>query len=144
MLTITRGDNKLMVNFAGKTALIIEDNISSIRVLEQLLKRVNMESAAIQDTHNVEQQLANATVPDVIFLDLEMPFTNGYTVLAAIKADDRFQGVPVVACTTHISHLNDTKRAGFDSFLGKPLDSRLFASQLERIFNGEQIWEVPS
>ena len=133
-----------MVNFAGKTALIIEDNISSIRVLEQLLKRVNVASVAIHDTRDVESQLTQVAVPDVIFLDLEMPFTNGYTVLAAIKADARFQSVPVIACTTHISHLNDTKRAGFDGFLGKPLDHRLFALQLERILNGEQIWEVPS
>ena len=133
-----------MVNLTGKTALIIEDNISSIRVLEQLFKRVGMESVAIQDTHDVEKQLARIAIPDVIFLDLEMPFTNGYTVLAAIKADARFQSIPVIACTTHISHLNDTKRAGFDGFLGKPLDSRLFPAQLERILNGEQIWEVPN
>jgi two-component system, cell cycle response regulator DivK len=133
-----------MGKLAGKTALIIDDNSSAIRVLEQLLIRESMTSLGIQDTHNIRKHLANASVPDVIFLDLEMPFTNGYAVLETIKGDARFKNVPVIAYTTHISHLNDAKRAGFDGFLGKPVDGRVFGSLVERILNGEKVWEVPN
>ena len=132
-----------MTNLAGKAALIIEDDSRSVRVLEQLLSRENMTSEAILNTHDIAEQLQIVTVPDVIFLDLEMPTTNGYTVLESIQADSRFDGVPVVAYTTHVSHLNDAKNAGFHSFLGKPLDGRQFAANLTRILDGERVWEIP-
>jgi CheY-like chemotaxis protein len=69
---------------------------------------------------------------------------NGYAVLEHIQQNEKYSGVPVVAYTTHISHLNDARRAGFHSFLGKPIDGRNFGKQLERILNGESVWEVPS
>ena len=51
--------------------------------------------------------------------------------------------IPVVAYTTHTSHLNAVKQAGFNGMLGKPLDSRQFPDQLTRILAGEAVWEVP-
>ena len=51
--------------------------------------------------------------------------------------------IPVVAYTTHTSHLNSVKQAGFNGMLGKPLDSRQFPDQLTRILAGEAVWEVP-
>lgn len=129
--------------FDGKTALIIEDDVSAIRVLEQLLGQLDIPSEAIHDSAKVIQQLAEVAVPDVVFLDLEMPSSNGYTILEYMQKDNRFEGVPIVAYTTHISHLNDARRAGFHSFLGKPIDGRQFPVHLEKILNGEKVWEIP-
>lgn len=132
-----------MSKFEGKSALIIEDDSSSIRVLEQLLKQVNMTAEVILDSKNIQEKLEASNIPDVVFLDLEMPASNGYSVLQMIQNNNRFEGVPVVAYTTHISHLNDVRKAGFHSFLGKPVNGREFPNYLERIFNGEHVWEVP-
>ena len=129
--------------FEGKTALIIEDDDTSIRVMQQLLKQVNIPADVIWDSKKVKEQLNETSAPDVVFLDLEMPSSNGYTVLEMIQKDDRFDGVPVVAYTTHISHLNDARNAGFHSFLGKPVNGREFPIHLEKILNGENVWEVP-
>ena len=129
--------------FDGKKALIIEDDASAIQVLEQLLGQLNVPAESIYDSAKVIQQLSEVAVPDVIFLDLEMPSSNGYTVMEYIQKDSRFDGVPVVAYTTHISHLNDAKRAGFHSFLGKPIDGREFANHLGKILTGEAVWEIP-
>lgn len=133
-----------MSAFDGKTALIIEDDMNSILVLEQLLRQVSVPTNVIQDSKIVVQQLNEVPVPDIIFLDLEMPSSNGYTVLEYIQKNHRFKGVPVVAYTTHISHLNDVKNAGFHSFLGKPIDGRQFPTYLGKILNGEHVWEIPS
>ena len=131
-----------MTTFPGKTALIVEDDETSIRVLEQLLKQVDVATDVIHDSYTIKDRLQEVEAPDVIFLDLEMPQSNGYTVLQLIQNNPKFDNIPVVAYTTHISHLNGARRAGFHSFLGKPLDGRMFASQLERIFGGEAVWEV--
>jgi two-component system cell cycle response regulator DivK len=132
-----------MSQFEGIRALIIEDDQTSINVLMRLLNQLAIEADVIHDSAAMEEQLSAISRPDVIFLDLEMPAANGYTVLEMIQRDECFDGVPVVAYTTHTSHMNDARRAGFNGFLGKPLDSSLFPGQLARILNGEQVWEVP-
>ena len=132
-----------MSQFEGIQVLIIEDDRTSINVLRRLLDQLDVAAAVIHDSALVKDELGEVNRPDVIFLDLEMPATNGYKVLELIQQDEIFDGVPVVAYTTHTSHLNDARRAGFDGLLGKPLDSGLFAGQLARILNGEQVWEVP-
>jgi CheY-like chemotaxis protein len=132
-----------MPSFNGKLALIIEDDTTSIRVLEQLLKLLQVETYVLTDTGNFYHDLAEIPVPDVIFLDLEMPGRNGYEILDYLKTSNIVQSVPVVAYSTHVSHLNNARDAGFHSFLGKPLDGKLFAQQLDDILNNIPVWEVP-
>src|SRR5215207_1546181 len=112
-----------MSQFAGKLAVIIEDDLRSIKVLEQLLKQIGIVSSILRDSVDIGAKLEKIDCPDIIFLDLEMPSINGYRVLDLIHNIEKLSQVPVVAYTTHISHLNDTRRAGFHSFLGKPLDN---------------------
>ena len=71
-----------------------------------------------------------------------MPFTNGYEILTMIHADPYFDGVPVVAYTTHLSHMNEARNAGFHSYLGKPIDKRAFPGQLSDILHGQPVWSA--
>ncbi|MCL4256263.1 MAG: response regulator [Anaerolineae bacterium] len=132
-----------MKKFTGKTALVIEDDETSIKVMVQLLKYVDMTSTIIHDSYDMEAQLQAIPVPDVIFLDLEMPQANGYSVLEYIQRQPHLANIPVVAYTTHTSHVNLAQKAGFHSFMGKPIDGQMFPVWMEKIFNGEQVWEVP-
>jgi two-component system cell cycle response regulator DivK len=95
----------------------------------------------VQKSRDVDSVLQQIGPVDVVFLDLEMPEFNGYEVLQRLRADARFQNVPVVACTVHISEINTTQEMGFDGFLGKPLDADRFPQQLQRILSGESVWE---
>jgi CheY-like chemotaxis protein len=129
-----------MNSFEGKTVISIEDGQSS-GVLEQTLNQFGITAQVILDSSDIETELDSSSTPDVIFLDLETSHMNGYAVLEHIQQNEKYSHVPVVAYTTHTSHLNDAKRAGFHSFLGKPIDERNFANQLSRILAGESIWE---
>lgn len=132
-----------MVTFNDKSAVIIEDDETSIKVLQKLLEQNGVSVTIIRDSIEAVRQLRQAALPDVIFLDLEMPRSNGYVVLEMIREIPIFQDTPVIAYTTHTSHLKNAKQAGFSGFLGKPLDSRQFTEQLARILNGEAVWEIP-
>jgi CheY-like chemotaxis protein len=133
-----------MAPFSQKTAVIVEDDETSIKVLEQLLSQLGVQTVIIRDSIESSRLLQSIDRPDVIFLDLEMPRSSGYAVLAMIHEMASLRGVPTVAYTTHTSHLNEAKRAGFHSFIGKPLDSHLFKDQLSRILSGTPVWEVAS
>lgn len=132
-----------MTSIANKVAVIIEDDETSIKVLERFLVQLSVKSVVIRDSLEAVKHLQQVQNPDVIFLDLEMPRSNGYAVLGLIQDMTGLDSVPIVAYTTHISHLNEAKRAGFHSFIGKPLDAQQFPKQLERILNGMPVWEVP-
>ena len=127
---------------SNKHALIIDDNTSNMNVLVRLLEKENVSSTRVLDPKQLKNTLQSIGGVDIVFLDLEMPMIDGFQVFDQLKADPRFDGVPIVAYTVHVSELNEAHRYGFDGFLGKPLDSDRFPDQLQRIFNGEGVWET--
>src|SRR5688572_6925026 len=105
-----------MNSFEGKTVISIEDNQAGSNVLEQTLRQLGVTAQIILDSADIQTELESSSAPDAIFLDLESTNMNGYAVLEAIQQNSKFAHVPVVAYTTHISHLSDAKHAGFHSF----------------------------
>jgi len=102
-----------MFSLGGVHALIIEDDQTSIDVLKNLLEQLDVNTSIIRVAtgRDVWDSLRTVAVPDVIFLDLEMPGMNGYEVLDLLREDEELGNVPVVAYTTHISHMNNARRA---------------------------------
>ncbi|MBN1429010.1 MAG: response regulator [Anaerolineae bacterium] len=123
-------------------ALIVDDNVSNVEALKALLYREGVVATTLISPIDLPDLLDTLAPVDVVFLDLEFPNYTGFDVLEQLKADPRLAGVPFVAYTVHISEQNEARQAGFDSFLGKPLDVQRFPEQLQRIFNGEHVWEI--
>lgn len=122
-------------------ALIIDDDVRNTAVLASLLSKQGVQSTEVNDSTTLTTRLEGIKRVDVVFLDLEMPGSNGYDVLALIKADKRFRNVPVVACTVYVGEINTAHQSGFSGFIGKPLDADRFPDQLQRILKGEAVWE---
>jgi two-component system sensor histidine kinase/response regulator len=127
--------------FEGKTVISIEDKQIGSDVLEQTLNQLGIIVQIILDSSDIEAEIDASGSADVIFLDLETSNMNSYAVLEHIQQSSKFANIPVVAYTTHTSHLSDAKHAGFHSFLAKPLDEANFPNQLSRILAGESVWE---
>ena len=71
-----------------------------------------------------EGKYAQATRPDLILLDLNLPRKGGREVLAEIKADDRLKRIPVVVLTTSQAE-EDIARAyhlNANCYIAKPVD----------------------
>jgi two-component system cell cycle response regulator DivK len=122
-------------------ALIVDDNSVNVQVLETLLAKQGVTSTRVLDPVKLAATVADLGHLDVVFLDLEMPHLTGYEVMARLKADTRFDGIPVVAYTVHMSQIQEAHSAGFHSFIPKPIDPKRFPDQLERILSGEPVWE---
>ena len=61
--------------------------------------------------------------PDLILLDIQMPGLDGFGVCAQLRADPRFEEVPIVAMTAGLMRGEHERAiaAGFSEFLGKPI-----------------------
>ena len=123
-------------------ALIIDDNSMNIDVLIILLDREGISYTAIESPRYLNDALNAVEHFDVVFLDLEFPNGNGFKLLDELRLDSRLDETPIVAYTVHTSEIDVARRAGFDSFLGKPLDTKKFPAQVQRILRGEQVWET--
>ncbi|MHB8625443.1 MAG: response regulator [Aggregatilineales bacterium] len=127
---------------AAPHALIIDDDPNNVEVLSMMLSREGITSTTLHSPRGLAEILRVLAHFDLVFVDLEFPDGDGYTVLSELKADQRFMNVPIVAYTVHISSIDKARRAGFHSFLGKPLNSRYFSGQIKRILNHQAVWEV--
>ena len=130
-----------MTDLTNLQALIIEDNPGDTKVLQTLLSRIGMEFVTL-DGSDILMALQQVPIPDIIFLDLELPGKNGFQVLEELQSIPEFGEVPVVAYTSHTSEMAYARRAGFHSFLGKPLKSADFGNQVTQIISGQSVWEV--
>ena len=77
-------------------------------------------------------------------MDIRLPYEDGYGALKKIRSSDRLKTVPIIAVTAEASleQMNKARAAGFNGFLGKPLDPDRFPEQIRRIMNGEAVWEI--
>jgi two-component system cell cycle response regulator DivK len=81
---------------------------------------------------------------DLILMDIRLPYEDGYGALKKIRESERLKDTTIVAVTAEASseQIKKARAAGFDGFLGKPLDPDRFPEQIQSILNGEAIWEL--
>lgn len=124
-------------------AVIIDDNVKNVNVLARLLTQQGFSVISISDPLKFDEIQAQLPQTSVVFLDLHMPYVNGYQILNKIKGIANLKELPVVAYSVHANELNEVYKQGFDGFLGKPIDSERFPHQLRQILNGEPLWDAP-
>ena len=123
-------------------ALIIEDNSNNSEVLAILLELQGVASTNVRSTRQVASTIEQLEQVDVIFLDLEFPYGDGFSVFKLLRSDPRYAAIPIIAYSVHISQVDKVRAAGFQGFLGKPLSIEQFPDQLRRILSGIAVWEV--
>ncbi len=71
----------------------------------------------------LDQEFAAGKTPQLIILDLNMPKMNGTRTLQALKADARFQHIPVIIYSTSVNPVEQQRciELGAHSYLTKPL-----------------------
>lgn len=125
----------------NKEALIIEDNPPNVQVLDMLLKSQGYETTVKSSLAELEKVLISGKTFDLIFLDVELP--DGDAIDWMLENKNKINSAEqshVVGYSVHISEIPRAKEAGFDSFLGKPIDSAEFPKLLDQILSGEKIW----
>jgi two-component system cell cycle response regulator DivK len=81
---------------------------------------------------------------DLILMDIRLPYEDGYAALEKLRTARTLKGTKVVAVTAEASteQMRKARDAGFDGFLGKPLNPDHFPEQIRRILAGEPVWEL--
>ena len=118
--------------------LIIEDNPTNMELMVYLLRAFGYQPLL---AHNGEEGVAAARRerPDLIICDVHLPKLDGYGVVAQLKQDPALQHIPALAVTA-LAMVGDREKllaAGFDGYIGKPIEPDTFVSQIESFLPGE-------
>lgn len=106
------------------TILVIEDDPSFLDLLRlHLLSANHSVNAAENPEQGLHSLLENP--PDLILLDLDLPYLSGFEVLEALRGDPASHNIPVIIVTARSDDETHSrcKRTGVDGFLTKPLRS---------------------
>jgi two-component system cell cycle response regulator DivK len=124
--------------------LVVDDDADNRIVISRLLRLsgVSPERCCEIEGDAADYLSRSGTKYDLVFLDLHLPKKDGYTVLAEIRANPELSKTKVVALTASVTHydIERCKAAGFDGFIGKPIDGRRFSELVKRILSGEAVW----
>lgn len=133
-----------MTPFENYDALVVEDDVSGLAIISVMLRRLGMRTMMERYASSVVERAQRMPKVDVIFLDIGLPDGDGYQVLRALRALPELKQVPIIAVTARdaATEMVKAQEAGFDGFLGKPLNRNRFPDQVRRILAGESVWEV--
>jgi CheY-like chemotaxis protein len=127
--------------------LCVEDDPSNRLVMKLLVeKMLNPKYYAIfEDSTDFIPRMRNLpTRPAIILLDIHVAPFNGFQMLQMIRGDSVYCDTKVVALTASVMNeeVERLRKSGFDGAIGKPIVLSTFPVVIERIMNGESIWQV--
>jgi CheY-like chemotaxis protein len=113
------------------TILLVEDNELNRDMLSRRLQRRGFNVLIAEDgAQGIE--VAKASVPDLILMDMDLPVVDGWEATRRLKADAQYRTIPIIALTAHAlrSDCERAFQAGCDDFATKPIE---FAALLDKI-----------
>lgn len=116
--------------------LIIDDNKENLKVVGNLLSKNNYKLALANNGKDALKYLEKKK-PDLILLDIMMPQIDGYTICSQIKADNRYQKIPIIFLTAKTEPEDIVKgfETGAIDYITKPFNSKELLARVKTHVN---------
>lgn len=117
----------------NKTVLIVDDVKAIRQRLSKLLNGMGFDSIDHAATAKTAYEKLSAKPYDIIFLDIELPDSNGKDMLDCISCE--YTHSQVVMCSAHntLENVKQTWEMGAKGFISKPLNERKVATIVRRL-----------
>jgi len=103
--------------------LVIDDERDMVAILKKYLTDAGYQ---VSLPGNVMESAAEAAriLPDLILMDVKMPFKDGYQIKAELNQNEKTADIPVIFLSSSVSDLDRKKGAALkaDCYVTKPLD----------------------
>ena len=118
----------------GKRILAVDDQEDNRQILRDRLTAAGYEITEAVDGEQAVQ-LAEAMVPDLILMDIQLPGIDGYEATRRIKANPLLKAIPVIAVTSYALAGDEekTRAAGCDGYVAKPFSPRQLLAKINEL-----------
>ena len=113
------------------TILLIEDNEQNRYLATFLLEQHGYKVVpAVDGRSGIE--LAQAVMPHLVVLDIQLPMMDGYEVARALRAIETLRDTPIIAVTSHamVGDREKALAAGCNGYIEKPINPDSFVAEV--------------
>lgn len=122
-----------------KSIVAVDDSWLMLKLLEKLLSE---EYAYVGFSKGMRalKYLKDASTPDLIILDIEMPEIDGYEMLEMIRKKDELKEAPVLFLTSNKDkeHVVKAIKTGANDYIVKPVDEEVFMDKVRNLLKEEK------
>lgn len=124
--------------------MVIEDNESIKKEIIEILVRYGYEAYSSTDFQNVVQEVLTSE-PDLVLLDINLPYFDGYYVCREIRKQ---KNIPIIIVTSRDSDMDEimSMNLGADDFITKPYNTQILlariAAVLRRTSGNDKLQEI--
>lgn len=122
--------------FPDSKILLVEDNPVNQQIAVELLRASGAAVTVAENGRQAVDLLENNPQAffDVVFMDLQMPEMDGFTATRLLRADPRFNALPIIAMTAHatVEERERCLEAGMNEHIAKPIDVNALYETLRR------------
>src|SRR5262249_16894315 len=118
---VVNSDNAIL---AGKTILIIDDDVRNIFAITSILERHKIQVVYALDGSSGMEKLRKMDKPDLILMDIMMPHLDGYEAIRHIRMMPEFSKLPIIALTAKAmpEDREHSLEAGASEYITKPVE----------------------
>jgi DNA-binding response OmpR family regulator len=102
--------------------MVVDDDIQVLATLRTLLEPWGLKVVSLNDPRRFWETL-EASLPDLLILDIKMPYVSGVELCQVVRNDPRWSGLPILFLTdrTDAATVNQVFAVGADDFVNKPI-----------------------
>ena len=121
--------------FDGRRVLLVDDDVRNIFALTSALEQKGMSVEAARNGFEALEKLEAVADIDLVLMDVMMPGMDGLEATRRIRADPRWQKLPIVAVTAKAMKDDQEQclQAGANDYLAKPIE-------LDRLYSLLRVW----
>lgn len=110
-----------------KKVMVVEDNELNLKLFSDLLRAHGHPVEPVRDGREAVAR-AHEFMPDLIVMDIQMPYVTGFELIVALKADPALADVPVMAVTAYAGREDEDRirAAGAAAYVSKPISLARF------------------
>ncbi|MCX6361192.1 MAG: response regulator [Armatimonadetes bacterium] len=119
----------------AKKILAVDDERAIVRLVQVNLERAGYEVVTAYDGREALEKVASES-PDLIVLDVMMPYMDGFEVLETLKKNPETRDTPVIMLTAKAQDADVFRgwQSGVDCYLTKPFNPMELLAFVKRVF----------
>lgn len=130
---------------AVETVWVTDDDEEDLIIFVDVLQSIHpsVKFTGLSSSDELLNALTFSSTPDLLFLDLYMPYTNGKDCLAAIRAQQKFENLPIIiySSSTNQADISYSFEAGANLYIHKPCTYDELCTVMERVLQLD--WNNP-